>query len=57
MCPPRQKDDQLSDSEIRYRMERGLKRAVSTPPKPHGKNPNLPPKELLARKDQQQKSM
>jgi hypothetical protein len=57
MCPPRQKDDQLSDSEIRYRMERGLKRAVSTPPKPHGKNPNLPRKELLARKDQQQKSM
>ena len=29
-----EKDEQYSDEEIRERMARGLKRALSTPPKP-----------------------
>ena len=37
------KSDQLGDDEIRRRMERGLRRALSTPPQPHGKNPQSPP--------------
>jgi hypothetical protein len=36
-------DDQYSDEETRQRMERGLRRALSTPPQPHGKNPRSPP--------------
>jgi DNA adenine methylase len=36
-------DDQFSDKEIAQRMERGLRRALSTPPQPHGKNPKSPP--------------
>jgi len=35
--------DQPPDDEIRRRMERGLRRALSTPPQPHGKNPASPP--------------
>jgi hypothetical protein len=35
--------DQYSDDEIARRMERGLRRALSTPPQPHGKNPKSPP--------------
>jgi hypothetical protein len=35
--------DQLPDEEIARRMERGLRRALSTPPQPHGKNPKSPP--------------
>src|SRR5690348_2506098 len=34
--------DELSNNEIRRRMERGLRRALSTPPQPHGKNPKTP---------------
>src|ERR1700737_1302716 len=37
------KADQYGDVEIRRRMERGLRRALSTPPQPHGKNPKSPP--------------
>jgi hypothetical protein len=37
------KDDQLPNEEIARRMERGLRRALSTPPQPHGKNPTSPP--------------
>jgi hypothetical protein len=36
-------DDQFSDEEIARRMERGLRRALMTPPQPHGKNPNAAP--------------
>jgi hypothetical protein len=36
-------DDQYTDKEIAQRMERGLKRALNTPPQPHGKNPKSPP--------------
>ena len=36
-------DDQLPDGEIARRMERGLRKALSTPPQPHGKNPKAPP--------------
>lgn len=36
-------DDQLSDDEIAQRMERGLRRALSTPPQRHGKNPKSQP--------------
>jgi hypothetical protein len=35
--------DQYSDDEIARRMERGLRRALSTPPRLHGKNPKSPP--------------
>ena len=36
-------DDQYSPEETARRMERGLRRALSTPPQPHGKNPKSPP--------------
>jgi len=40
-------DDQANaehgPEEIRRRMERGLRKALSTPPQPHGKNPKSPP--------------
>jgi hypothetical protein len=36
-------DDQLTDDEIARRMERGLRKALNTPPQPHGKNPRSPP--------------
>ncbi len=36
-------DDQYSDEEIARRMERGLRKALNTPPQPHGKNPRSPP--------------
>jgi hypothetical protein len=39
----KQTTDQLPDDEIRRRMERGLRRALSTPPQLHGKNPKSPP--------------
>lgn len=35
-------DDQYSEDEIARRMERGLRRALNTPPQPHGKNPRSP---------------
>jgi hypothetical protein len=35
-------DDQLPDDEITRRMERGLRKALNTPPQPHGKNPRSP---------------
>jgi hypothetical protein len=35
-------DGQLPDEEIARRMERGLRRALSTPPQLHGKNPKTP---------------
>jgi hypothetical protein len=38
--PPR---DELPEEEIARRMERGLRRALSTPPQLHGKNPKSPP--------------
>jgi hypothetical protein len=38
-----QSDAELSDVEIARRMERGLRRALNTPPQPHGKNPKSPP--------------
>jgi hypothetical protein len=31
---PRQSNDDLTDDEIRRRMEAGLRRALNTPPKP-----------------------
>jgi hypothetical protein len=36
-------DDQYSPEEIARRLERGLRRALTTPPQPHGKNPKSPP--------------
>jgi hypothetical protein len=49
-------DDQLPAHEIARRMERGLRRALSTPPKPHGKNPRSPKrKEPPAPKGRRQK--
>ena len=36
-------DDQLPAEEISRRMERGLRRALNTPPQPHGRNPKTPP--------------
>jgi len=36
-------DDQYNDAEIRDRMERSLRRAFTTPHKPHGKNPKTQP--------------
>jgi hypothetical protein len=38
-----QGDAQLPDDEIARRMERGLRKALSTPPQPHGKNPGSAP--------------
>jgi hypothetical protein len=35
--------DEYSADETARRMERGLRRALSTPPQPHGKNPRTPP--------------
>jgi hypothetical protein len=40
MAPP---DSEYDDQEIARRMERGLRRALSTPPQPHGKNPRSAP--------------
>jgi hypothetical protein len=40
---PHNEADRYSDEEIRRRMEHGLRRALSTPPQPHGKNPRSPP--------------
>ena len=37
-------EDQFGSEEIARRMERGLRRALNTPPQPHGKNPKSPPK-------------
>jgi len=47
--------DDLSPEEIERRLRRGLVRALSTPPQPHGKNPTSPraapkPKERPASK-------
>jgi hypothetical protein len=36
-------DEELPANDIARRMERGLRKALSTPPKPHGKNPKSPP--------------
>jgi hypothetical protein len=36
-------DDDYTEREIAQRMERGLRRALNTPPQPHGKNPRTPP--------------
>jgi hypothetical protein len=36
--------EELPPEEIARRMERGLRRALSTPPQPHGKNPRTPAK-------------
>jgi hypothetical protein len=36
-------EDERSEDEIAQRMERGIQRFFSTPPKPHGKNPTAPP--------------
>jgi hypothetical protein len=36
-------DDVYTDEEIARRMERGIRRFLNTPPKPHGKNPTTPP--------------
>jgi len=36
--------DPLSDEQAEQ-MERGLRRLLSTPPKPRGKNPKAPPSE------------
>jgi hypothetical protein len=35
-------DDQYSPEETARRLERGLRKALSTPPQPHGKNPRSP---------------
>ena len=35
--------DDYSEQEIKERIERGLRRALNTPPQPHGKNPKTPP--------------
>ena len=46
--------DDYSEQVIKERMERGLRRALNTPPQPHGKNlkssPPLKPKERPASK-------
>jgi hypothetical protein len=39
MTTSKHPDDQYGDAETRERMERGLRRALNTPPQPHGKNP------------------
>lgn len=36
-------EDERSPDEINRRMERGLRRALSMPPQPHGRNPSTPP--------------
>jgi hypothetical protein len=49
--------DPLSDEQAEQ-MERGLRRLLNTPPKPHGKSPTAPPpkrKERPASKDRVQK--
>jgi hypothetical protein len=38
--------DQLPDDEIARQMERGIRRALSTPPQPHGKNPEIASTEI-----------
>jgi hypothetical protein len=38
-----EKDDTLSDDEIARRMERNIRRFLTIPPQPHGKNPQSPP--------------
>jgi hypothetical protein len=38
-----QQDDELPPEETARRMERGLRRALSTPPQPHGRNPSTLP--------------
>jgi hypothetical protein len=35
--------DELGPQEIARRTERGLRKALNTPPRPHGKNPKSPP--------------
>jgi hypothetical protein len=35
-------EDQYTDDEIARRMERGLRKALNTPPQPHGKNHKSP---------------
>jgi hypothetical protein len=35
--------DDYTEQEIAERMERGIRRFLNTPPKPHGKNPTTPP--------------
>jgi hypothetical protein len=40
--------EQLTDEEAE-RMERGLRRLLSTPPKPHGKNPTSAPQKRKVR--------
>src|SRR5947208_2440302 len=43
-CGPMKDDDeQYSPEETARRMERGIRRFLNTPPKPHGKNPTSPP--------------
>jgi hypothetical protein len=39
----RHQEEELPAEEIARRMERGLRRALSKPPQPHGKNPRSPP--------------
>jgi hypothetical protein len=36
------RDPNLSDEEISRRMERGIRRFLSTPPQPHGRSPKEP---------------
>jgi hypothetical protein len=38
----------LTDDEV-TQMERGLRRLLNTPPRPHGKNPADPPQKRKAR--------
>jgi hypothetical protein len=38
-----EKDDTLPDDEIARRMERGIRRFLSIPPQPHGRNPRSSP--------------
>ena len=45
--------DEITDEEIARRMERGIRRFLNTPPKPHGKRPTDPapkPKQRSAAK-------
>jgi hypothetical protein len=42
MSDQRDYREPLSDEEAEQ-MERGLRRLLHTPPKPHGKNPTAPP--------------
>ena len=41
--PPNSPHDDLPPAEIERRLRRGLRRALSTLPQPHGKNPKTPP--------------